>query len=158
MLNMSDYRAREKALSLMIQIAGRSGRKKASEVIVQTFNKEFFKHYLGKYEAFLNDEKEFRKELFPPYKKLARLLFSHKKAEKARENMQNIVVFLQSSTIESVEIVGSGASKLEKIAGKFRYEILLRSDKSTSLIKIIKQSKLAFKNLFEVDMDPIDFS
>ena len=42
MLNMSDYRAREKALSSLIQVAGRSGRKKSAKVLVQSFNEEFF--------------------------------------------------------------------------------------------------------------------
>lgn len=157
-LKQSDYRAHEKALSLMIQIAGRSGRKKESEVIVQTFNKEFFKNYLGRYELFLEDEKDFRKELYPPYKKLARLLFAHNKQQSAKEVMLKVVSFLKNSSIEGVEIVGSGASSVEKIAGKYRFEIFLRSEKSKPLLQIIKQSREAFKNLFEVDMDPIDFS
>ena len=44
-LNMSDYRAREKALSLLIQIAGRSGRKKSAKVLVQSYNRAFFEPY-----------------------------------------------------------------------------------------------------------------
>ncbi|MDP2892904.1 MAG: primosomal protein N', partial [Sulfurimonas sp.] len=45
MLNMSDYRAREKALSTLIQVAGRSGRKENAKVLVQSFNEDFFKAY-----------------------------------------------------------------------------------------------------------------
>ena len=54
-LNMNSYKAREKALSLLIQIAGRSGRKGEGEVIIQTKNEEFFNHYLNEsnYKEFL---------------------------------------------------------------------------------------------------------
>ena len=152
MLNMSDYRAREKALSSLIQVSGRSGRKKDAIVLVQSFYQEFFEPYISKYEEFLNDEKEFRKELYPPYKKLARLNFAHMKKDKASDKMKEVLQKLYLAP--NIEIVGHGPSPIEKIANKFRFQILLRSDKSTDLIKAIKMSKNV---LCEVDMDPIDF-
>nr|WP_275857149.1 primosomal protein N' [Sulfurimonas sp. MAG313] len=151
-LQMSDYRAREKALSLLIQIAGRSGRKKDALVLIQSFYQEFFDPYILKYEKFLEDEKEFRKELYPPYKKLAKLAFAHLKKDKANDKMNEVLQKLYSAP--NIEIVGHGPSPIEKIANKFRFQILLRSDKSTDLIKAIKMSKNV---LCEVDMDPIDF-
>ncbi len=151
-LNMSDYRAREKTLSLLIQIAGRSGRKKAARVLVQSYNREFFEPYLGNYEQFLEDEKQFRKGLYPPYKKLARVLFSHKYANRAEEAMQKMVDNLRQ--FPAVEIIGYGVSQIEKIANKYRYQILLRADKSTDLIQAIKASQV---DLAEIDMDPIEF-
>ncbi|HIC43140.1 MAG TPA: primosomal protein N' [Sulfurimonas sp.] len=151
-LQMSDYRAREKALSLLIQIAGRSGRKKDAIVLVQSFYQEFFSPYILKYEEFLDDEKEFRKELYPPYKKLSKLSFAHIKKDKANDNMNEVLQKLYYAP--NIEVVGHGPSPIEKIANKFRFQILLRSDKSTDLIKAIKMSK---NILCEVDMDPIDF-
>jgi primosomal protein N' (replication factor Y) len=151
-LQMSDYRAREKALSLLIQIAGRSGRKKDAVVLVQSFNQEFFDPYVTKYEEFLDDEKEFRKEMYPPYKKLSKLGFAHVKKEVANNKMNEVLQKLYSAP--NIEIVGHGPSPIERIANKFRFQILLRSDKSTDLIKAIKMSK---NQLCEVDMDPIDF-
>lgn len=47
-LNMNSYKAREKALSLLIQIAGRSGRKGEGEVVVQTKIKSFLNTFLMK--------------------------------------------------------------------------------------------------------------
>ncbi len=152
MLNMSDYRAREKALSSLIQIAGRSGRKKNAKVIVQTFNEDFFQTYINNYEAFLQVEKEYRKELFPPYKKLCRILFSHKNGLKAQEQMHTMVDMLK--TLSFIEVVGSGKCALEKIANKYRFEILLRADKSTDIIKAVTMCKV---DLAEIDMDPIEF-
>jgi primosomal protein N' (replication factor Y) len=75
MLNMSDYRAREKALSSLIQVSGRSGRAKDAVVLVQSFNEEFFSTFIDNYEEFLEEEKIYRQDLYPPYKKLCRVLF-----------------------------------------------------------------------------------
>ena len=153
MLNMGDYRARERALSSLLQVAGRSGRKKSARVLVQSFNEDFFRRYLDDYEEFLQEEKEFRKELYPPYKKLARILFAHKNGAKARESME--VMYEKLLNFKDIEVVGYGKCGVERIANKYRFEILLRSDKSTSLIKAITSSKVA---LAEVDMDPIEFA
>ena len=152
MLNMSDYRAREKALSSLIQVSGRSGRKQNAKVLVQTFNEEFFKVYIDNYEEFLNEEKEYRKELYPPYKKLCRILFSHKNGAKATQAMNEMLDNLVN--ISNIEVVGSGKCAIERVANKYRFEILLRADKSTDLIKAIMQTKVA---LAEIDMDPIEF-
>ena len=152
MLSMSDYRAREKALSSFIQISGRSGRAKDAKVIVQTFNEDFFGHYVNNYEAFLEDEKFFREELYPPFKKLCRILFAHKNAQKAQEAMREMEIQLRA--FSDVEIVGAKKCAIEKVANKYRFEILLRADKSTDIIRAVRASKVA---LAEVDMDPIEF-
>ncbi|MEA1892828.1 MAG: primosomal protein N' [Campylobacterota bacterium] len=152
MLNMSDYRAREKALSSLIQVSGRSGRKKGAKVLVQTFNEEFFSAYIDNYEKFLEEERFYRQDLYPPYKKLCRILFSHKNGAKAQEQMREMQEKL--TNISNIEIVGFGKCAIERVANKYRFEILLRSDKSTDLIKALTFSRVA---LAEVDMDPIEF-
>ncbi len=76
LLNMSSYKARENALSLLLQISGRSGRNGFGEVVIETKNEEFFKYYLeeSNYKEFLKSELEFRKDLYPPFVKLARVV------------------------------------------------------------------------------------
>ena len=152
MLNMSDYRSREKALSSLIQVAGRSGRAKNAKVLVQSFNEDFFSLYIENYEAFLEEEKFFREGLYPPFKKLCRVLFSHKNGEKAQEEMHAMHENLLN--MPNIEIVGYGKCAIERVANKYRFEILLRSDKSTDLIKAIMATKVP---LCEIDMDPIEF-
>ena len=153
LLSQSDYRAREKALSLLVQIAGRSGRKQNATVIVQSFNESFFRGYLDDYEKFLIDEMRIRNTRYPPSKKLARLLYAHKNALKAKNAMEEAVREIEQ--MQRVQIVGFGASPIEKIADKYRFQILLRSDKSTDLIRAIKHVK---SPLCEIDMDPIEFT
>ena len=151
-LSLSDYRARERALSLLTQIAGRSGRREAARVIVQSFNAEFFSAYIDRYEAFLEEEKMYRQGLYPPFKKLCRVLFAHKNGEKAEEQMRKMESDLRR--FDTIEIVGAGKAPLEKIAGKYRYQILLRADKSTDLIRTLNATKVP---LAEIDMDPVEF-
>jgi primosomal protein N' (replication factor Y) len=152
MLNMSDYRAREKALSSLIQVAGRSGRKKGAKVLVQSFNGEFFSAFVDNYEDFLEEEKLYREGLYPPYKKLCRILFAHKNGAKARDEMQKM--YEKLCNMPNIEVVGHGKCAIERVANKYRFEILLRSNKSTDIIKAVKFCKV---DLAEVDMDPIEF-
>lgn len=152
-LNMSDYRAREKALSLLIQIAGRSGRKKEALVLVQSFNEDFFAPYIEYYEQFLKEEMLFREGMYPPYKKLCRVLFAHKYAEKARDEMEQMQARLAG--LGTVVVVGAGVAPIERIAGKYRFQILLRADKSTDIIRAVRSCKT---ELAEIDMDPVEFN
>ncbi len=152
LLSLSDYRARERALALLLQIAGRSGRKKAARVIVQTFNGAFFSEYVDGYERFLEEEKLFREGMYPPYKKLCRVLFAHKKSETAEEAMRQMEAGLKR--FDTIDVVGAGKAPIEKIAGKYRFQILLRSEKSTELIRALKATRVP---LAEIDMDPIEF-
>ena len=153
LLGMSDFRAREKTLALVKQIAGRSGRKGHGEVIIQTKNKHFFQQYLDHFEVFLNDELAHRKGLYPPFKKMLRLMVSHKNEQKAKEMIEQI--YHISMGFKAVEIVGFGKATIGKIAGKYRYELLARSSSSKALLELAHSLKVY---RVEVDMDPLSFS
>lgn len=152
-LGLSDYRARERAMSLLLQIAGRSGRAKSAEIVIQSANEDFFRLYLNDYEAFLKDEMEFVRDFYPPFVSLARILISDKKEEKASKITLDTVTRLKA--FEGVEIIGHGKAPVEKIANKYRFTILLRSQKRSILLKALH----AINNpTIEIDMDPVEFS
>ena len=158
LLYSSDYRAREKALSLMFQLSGRSGRKENGKVLVQTLHQGFFENFLGDYEKFLEEELTMRASLYPPFARLALVHFSQKNQEKSQQLMQQALVLLQDRIrVESlkVEIVGSGIAPIPRIANKWRYVILLRSTK-------VRDLHLALQPLHtiacEIDIDPIEFA
>jgi len=153
-LGLSDYRARERAISLLFQIAGRSGRAKEAQVIVQTGDADFFRHYLADYELFIKDELHFLEmACYPPFVTLARILIAHKDERKAGKITLDTVTKLQS--FEEVEIVGHGKAPIEKIANKYRFHILLRSQTRTALLKALHSVK---NREIEIDMDPVEFS
>ncbi|CZE51497.1 primosomal protein N' [Campylobacter geochelonis] len=153
-LSYADFRAREKTLALAIQIAGRAGRAGVGRVLLQTKQEEFFKNYISDYDKFLNDEDEFRDGLYPPYKRLLRVLISHKNAETAKNSMDSCLLNLKN--IANIEIIGYGRATIEYIASKYRYEILVRADSHKPII----QAARACANIAnaEVDVDAINFS
>ncbi len=151
-LSSNNYRSRENALSLLLQIAGRSGRKGFGEVIIQTKNKEFFENYLfGDYKTFLEDELEYRRELYPPFMKLAKLSFAHINHKIALKAMQECANILFADK-NDVQVIGFGEEGIFKVANKYRYQILLRSKSPKALLNTIYQ----VQNLCSsVDMDTI---
>ncbi len=150
-LAMADFRARERAVSLFLQIAGRAGRKEDAKVVVQTKNRDFFERYRD-YALFLREELNLRRGLYPPFMRLAQLLFAHKDRKRAQAAMEEVRRCLEGCS--DIEIVGSGPAAIEKIAGKFRYHILLRSASAKRLLQAIYACK---NDLTEVDMDPVSF-
>ena len=152
-LGLADYRARERAMSLLVQIAGRSGRAREASVIIQSNNREMFLPYLEDYEAFLRDELEFVRDLYPPYVSLARILIAEKKQEKAEALTADIVEKLRY--FDEVDIVGYGKAPVERIANKYRYTVLLRSKKKIPLLKALHSVN---QRGIEIDMDPVEFS
>jgi len=155
-LGLADYRARERAMSLLTQIAGRSGRAKEATILIQSQNQEFFASYLDDYEKFLLDELEFLKMAnYPPYSYLARVLISHKDDKKAAKLTLDTATKLQ--TFEDIEIVGSGKAPIEKISNRYRYQILLKSHKRVDLLKALHSIYTPLSHL-QIDIDPVDFS
>jgi len=152
-LGLPDYRAKERAVSLLHQIAGRSGRFQDSTILIQTKQKELFLPYIDDYEEFLKDEKEFVEGLYPPSVRLARILIAHKKDTKAKSILESLIKSIKQ--FDEIEIVGYGKAPVEKIANRYRYTVLLRAKKATALLNALYRLDLSE---VEVDMDPVDFS
>ncbi|MGB5792546.1 primosomal protein N' [Poseidonibacter sp.] len=152
LLNMNSYKARERALSLLIQISGRSGRKGEGEVVIQTKNEDFFDYYLNEsnYQEFLESELEFREELYPPYVKMAKVIFAHTNGLKVKDELDKYIAILKAN--KDIEVVGFGQSPIFKMANKYRYEIILRSSNVKALLTALHtiNSPLAI-----IDMDTI---
>jgi primosomal protein N' (replication factor Y) len=152
-MGLADYRAKQKAISLLIQVAGRSGRAKEAMVIIQTNNRELFLPYLEDYELFLKDELEFALDIYPPFVTLARILVSHKDTLKASKLIDSVVKELED--FKDIEIVGYGKAPIEKIANKYRYTILLRATKKIPLLNALHSIN---QRGIEIDIDPVEFS
>ena len=152
LLNMSSYKARENALSLLLQISGRSGRNGFGEVVIETKNEEFFKYYLeeSNYKEFLNSELEFRKDLYPPFVKLARVVLSSTNGLKIKEELNEIVKDLKNN--KDIEVVGFGECAIFRIANKYRYEVVIRSKDVKALLNALHYLK---STNISIDMDTI---
>ncbi len=148
------FKALEETLSLAMQVAGRTGRKGVGRVLLQTKNKAFFEKYIENYDAFLEDELYIRKDLYPPYKRLLRLIIEDEDKEKAFTICEYLLN--HCNNIKQVEVIGSGSCAIEILNKKWRFYVLLRSEFYQELVKI-EHFALNYKNVI-CDIDPIDFS
>lgn len=155
-LNYPDFLARQKTLSLAIQVAGRAGRSSDAKVILQTTQKEFFNEYLLNYEKFLNDELEFLQDLYPPFTRLLRVVVLSK-SEISIINFINII----KNNNKFAELIGSSKCVIERISNNYRYEILFRDKSHIPLIKtakLIQKIATNFKNIkVNTIIDPLEF-
>ncbi len=151
-LNMTSYKVREKALSLTLQIAGRSGRNGEGEVLIQTKNKEFFQEFIEQkdYEEFLKDELECRAEIYPPKVRLAKVVFSHKNGFLAKEQLDKEIQRVLG--FQNIELIGFKECAIFKIANKYRYEMLLRSKNTNALLSYLHSIDTPIAS---IDMDSL---
>ncbi|MBZ7937606.1 MULTISPECIES: primosomal protein N' [Campylobacter] len=148
-----NFRSSEETLALAMQVAGRAGRKGEARVLLQTKNRAFFEKYIQNYDTFLKDELENRKDLYPPFKRLLRLIIEDIDKTKAQKLCEYLAEKL--AIMKNIELVGYGICGIEMINSKYRFHILIRSDSYKALISI-EEYVLQFKNI-NADIDPIEF-
>ncbi len=157
LFGIPDFRAREKALSLIIQTAGRSGRQEAGEVIIQTHSKDnelirYIKTH--DYEAFLQDELKNRQLFnYPPFSRLIRIIIESTKEEKSKKTADSIAEILN----EQFTILGPSQCPLYKLRNYYRYHILIKTNSILPTISFIRKNIVSFKERVHFDVDPISF-
>lgn len=149
---MPDFTANQKVLSLVKQVSGRVARKGEGKVIIQTSHESFFKKYLNDYENFLNDEVNIANPKYPPFVKILKLLISHKNEQTCINLVHECLNKLK--LISDIQVIGYQKASIYQIQNKFRYQILIRSTKSTPLIKAAKLTK---STDIKPDIEPIEF-
>ncbi|WP_096027086.1 primosomal protein N' [Campylobacter lanienae] len=152
-LDYIDYQARSKSLALAMQVAGRAGRADHGKVIIQGLKCEFFAQYMDKFDQFIDDEMSLREGLYPPFMRLLRIKIEDKDENRAIIKMEKTLKELEN--IPNLEIIGSGKCIIEMIASKYRYQILLRSQSHTPLLKA---SQIARFYGALPDIDPVNFN
>jgi primosomal protein N' (replication factor Y) len=171
-LSFPDFRAGERTFQLLAQVSGRAGRGEApGKVILQTYNPDHFSITAAReqnFKAFYDEEINFRKTLkYPPFSRIIQLKVSGRdrnKTARHAKNTGNICLQLKRKNrafSNSVEIMGPIEAVLTRVAGKYRWQILLKSAEIKSLHRFTR--KLVFENpaLFNrsdikiaVDVDP----
>ena len=129
LLNLSDYRASERAFQTLTQVAGRAGRgDDPGRVIVQTYTTE---HQViaavrsHDYHSFSEAELEQRQALnYPPYGRLILLRLSSLDPIQVQNTAQIIATAL--STEEEFEILGPAPASILRVANRYRWQILIK--------------------------------
>ncbi|MFN6492892.1 primosomal protein N' [Nostoc sp. DedQUE03] len=129
LLNLSDYRASERAFQTLTQVAGRAGRgEDPGRVIVQTYTTE---HQVitavrsHDYYSFSQAELEQRQALnYPPFGRLILLRLSSLDPIQVQNTAQVIATAL--STEEEFEILGPAPASILRVANRYRWQILIK--------------------------------
>ena len=170
-LNVADFRASERSFSLLTQVAGRAGRgEHPGLVLVQSYAPSHYSIFTAlrhDYLAFRRIESRFRKQLgLPPHTRLLNLRVESEIAEKAeelaKEMMQLIQQPLKGIAPSICRVIGPTPCPLEKLLGRWRWQILLASRDGKIRQQILNSPELREKLLkppsktrLIIDVDPI---
>jgi len=160
-LYLPDFRAGERTFQLLTQVAGRAGRSVlGGRVIVQTYTPQQPSIQAASrhdYAAFYEQEMSFRRQhRYPPFSRMARLLYSDTSLRRCREEGERMRAYLDDRVrrlgLPWVEITGPAPCFLPRLRGRFRWHIIIRTDDPYPLL-----ANLAYDLTWRVDVDPVDF-
>ena len=155
LLNRPDYRAFERAFQLMVQVAGRAGRKnKKGKVIIQTSNPDqwvlgrVMEHdFKGFYETEIQERKLF---FYPPYYKMIHLTLRNTDERKLNAAAQNLTDKLR--IVFKERVVGPEFPLIKRIQNFFIKEIKIKIEKDAPDRKVKDKIQEAI-DLFYAEAD-----
>ncbi len=159
-LHMPDFRAAERTFQLLAQVAGRAGRGiLGGRVVLQTYHPNHYaiqRAAVHDYAGFVTRELAFRHETgYPPYIRLARLVYQHPSAQRAREEAETVAAMLQRALAEAglpdSDLIGPAPAFFARVRGRYRWHILLRSLDPAAFLR-----PLSIPAGWSVDIDPVD--
>ena len=157
-LALPDYRAGERVFQLLTQVAGRAGRGVlGGKVVLQTYQPE---HYVIQaaaqhdYAGFAERESRYRRELgYPPYRRLARIVFSYTKPETARQQAEfaakRLRQILRERDLSGSSIIGPAPCFYTRIDRRYRWHLLLRAPDPRAALR-----ELSPQPGWRIDIDP----
>lgn len=165
-LALPDFRASERTFQMLTQVAGRAGRGGTpGRVIVQSYNAEHPSIQAATahdHPGFCKTElRERRKWHYPPYVRLINIVFSDVDASKAQAAGAEVAVHLRevlgNAGVVS-EVIGPAAAPLQRVAGKWRWHVLVKCAKveeTTPLVRQVLEAQAGrLRTPATVDVDP----
>lgn len=142
-----DYRSYETTASLIMQVAGRAGRKGSGKVLIQTFNPEdeIF-HAIKNHDYNLIAKKEFAKREkygYPPFSNLILIMLKDKDKNKLEQKAQIIKNEFKNLNIN---INGPIDPLIKKIKGEYRKQLIIKQK------DISKKDLLTIQKKYDNDM------
>ncbi|HKY61896.1 MAG TPA: primosomal protein N' [bacterium] len=166
-LHQPDFRSAERLFQLVTQVAGRAGRHDLpGEVFLQTFRPE---HYAiaaaleqDPHRFFLHEREHRREAEYPPFRRLVLLRLSGNQAGKVEQAARKLAEDLRTlfARHPEVKVLGPSKSALEKLRGKYRWQLLLRTSKYEAMRRVLEEKlgrlekSLAAGVSLHVDVDP----
>jgi primosomal protein N' (replication factor Y) (superfamily II helicase) len=168
-LNLPDFRAGERTFQLLSQVAGRAGRgDDPGVVIIQTYEPYHYaiRHLISHdYKGFFTAEIEFRRALrYPPFSRLVCLKLDGPKLDEVEKKASILATTLQNTIArsstgnEQIEILGPAPAPIEKLRGRYRWQLLLKGKQTSSLLDLARRAREALPRSrsvrLHIDVDP----
>lgn len=164
----ADFRSSERMGQLLIQVAGRAGRaEKPGEVVIQTHLPQhplltclLKDGYNGYAHAILTERQQAQ---WPPITYMALLRAEATNRQEPHNFLRSVRQIAEQCAIPGVNILGPIPALLERKAGRYRAQLLLRTEKRQKLHELLKQllpsieqHPLNRKIRWSLDVDPQD--
>ena len=166
-LALPDFRAAERTFQLITQVAGRAGRgDQPGRVVLQTFLPEdptiqaaLKQDYVG----FANVELGHRRSThLPPFGRMVRIVVRDQELphlEMIADELSQQLAHAIAAQGNKVEMNGPAPAAIARIAGYYRYQIILKAPRSDSLqnvlAKVREEGRFAKTDRIAVDVDPV---
>jgi len=159
MLNLPDFRSSERTFQLLTQVAGRAGRGLlGGRVVIQTYHPDHYAVVTAShhdYAAFAARELDFRREQgYPPYRRLALLLYEDASAERAQSEAEALAESLRD-ILERwdrpvADLIGPAPAFFARVRGRSRWQLILRHDDPAEFLRSVP-----IPPGWRVDVDPV---
>lgn len=171
-LNLPDFRSQERTFSLIVQVSGRAGRyNDIGKVVVQTFHPDNTAIRLATdvaIEQFYSQELVARRETgFPPYTRLVNFVVRGRNKDTCAATIAAVGELVRScidsmrlsAVTELPDVLGMAPCPIEKIAGNWRFHLVLRGGHIGRVLQVAsvvyEQFKAPSGTYLEIDVDPL---
>ncbi len=163
-LSLADFRATEYTFQILAQVGGRAGRgEHKGTVIIQTCSPRhpaLLSAVRHDYEAFFNQEIALRSELgYPPLNHFISLTVLSRNEDKSLRVCEHLARLLKSVMAPEDEIMGPAPPPINRIRGRYRWQLLLKTHGVVSTLRALSQVLPGLGKdrdvKIEVDVDPI---
>jgi len=164
-LHLPDFRAAERCVQLLAQVAGRAGRgAQPGRVVVQAFRPEdpaiaaAIRH---DYDGFARAELQRRETLlFPPHVRLCALRLSGNVEARVQAAAERLAARARTAVVrgERVDLLGPAPAPLARVRGKHRWQLLLRAREHAPLhrlARLLASEELPAGVELAIDIDPV---
>jgi primosomal protein N' (replication factor Y) len=171
-LNLPDFRAAERTFQLLTQVAGRAGRgPRAGRVLVQTYRPDHYALRLAAaqdFEQFAEREVRAREALgYPPFGRLVNVRFDGLDPTRVEAAARCFARELRSANPHSprarrVQILGPAPAPLERLRGRYRWQLLLKGPDAKTLratiLPVVQEARRRASRgvRIAIDVDPYD--
>jgi primosomal protein N' (replication factor Y) len=172
-LDPPDFRASERTLQLLMQVAGRAGRGEwPGQVLIQSYHPDHAcikSACLQDFKRFYEQEIATRKELdYPPFCRMVNLRITGKSeeaAQKAARRMGELAHKIREENTplyRGIEILGPALAPLARLRDRYRFHCFLKGKSPRTLLAFTREILARRKRFLpstsvqlEVDVDPV---